>query len=86
MVALLSLAVTGFTFFRPSGNRLRLSQALTALTLASGTWLVLTLNVSLLRVCAVGLIYTAIVVYGIVLARERLLSQEASAALKNHTE
>lgn len=86
MVALSSLAVTGFTFLKPSSGRLRLSQALIALTLASGTYLVLTLNVNLLRVCAVGLVYTAVTVYGLTQARGKLLAQESSAGTQDRSE
>lgn len=74
-IALASLCVTAFTFFMPSSLRLRLSQVLIALTLGSGTYLVLSMRVNLLRVCSVGLIYTAVVSYGIVAARNKLAVQ-----------
>ena len=76
-VALLSLGATAAAFLMPSRFKLRLSQALIAFTLASGTYLVFTMHVNLLRVCAVGLIYTAIVSCGIVAAHRKLTAQQA---------
>lgn len=78
-VALASLAVTAFTFFLPSNRRLRVSQALIALTLGSGTYLVFSMKVNILRVCVMGLIYTAIVSYCIVLASRKLAMESSSS-------
>lgn len=71
-VALASLGLTATAFFRPSRLKLRLSQGLIAMTLASGTYLVFTMRVNLVKVCLMGLIYTAIVTYGAVLVRRKL--------------
>lgn len=71
-IALTSLVFTAFTFFLPSGLKVRLSQALIALTLTSGTYLVFSMKVNLLKVCAMGLIYTAVVSYGIVASQRKL--------------
>lgn len=77
MIALSSIVFTAFTFFMPSKYKLRVSQALIALTLISGTYLVFTLRVNLLRVCLMGLVYTAIVSYALVLANRKLAAEEA---------
>lgn len=79
IVALASLAVTAFTFFLPSELRLRVSQAMIALTLGSGTYLVFSMKVNLLRVCMVGLVYTAIVSYFVVVARGKLAMEGSSS-------
>lgn len=77
VIAVTSLIFTAFTFFLPSGLKVRISQALIALTLASGTYLVFSMKVNLLKVCAMGLMYTVVVSYGI-LASQRKLAAAAS--------
>lgn len=74
-VAIASLIVTALTYFLPTNLKLRLSQVLIALTLITGTYLVFSLNVNLLRVCAMGLIYTAVVTFGIAAARAKLAAE-----------
>lgn len=81
IVALASLVLTAMTFFQPSRLKLRLSQILITATLASGTFLVLTMHVNLLRVCSVGLIYTAVVVFGIVSIQRRLAAEREISKL-----
>lgn len=72
LIALLSLGSTAITFFLPSSLKLRISQILIASTLLSGTYLVFSMNVNLLHVCAMGLVYTAIAAYGLAAARNKL--------------
>lgn len=74
-IALLSLVTTGLALVLPSRLKLRLSQGLIALTLGSGSYLVLTMHVNLLKVCSVGLIYTAIASYGMVSVQRKLALQ-----------
>lgn len=71
-VALASLIFTAIAFFIPSRLKLRLSQALIVMTLGSGTYLVFTMSVNLLKVCLAGLIYTAIVTGGTVAIGRKL--------------
>lgn len=74
VIALTSLAFSGLTFFVPSRAKLRVSYGLIALTLISGTYLVISLNSPLLSSCMSGLIYLSIVVTATIMARRRLLS------------
>ncbi|MBA3757674.1 hypothetical protein H0X09_02315 [Candidatus Saccharibacteria bacterium] len=71
-VALSSILAAGYLYLNPSKNALRLSKFLVAATLVTGTYLIFSLQVNLLRVCAVGLVYLTIVTYLIFLAHRKL--------------
>ncbi len=75
IIALSSLAIAGYVFFRPSKRMLGLSYALVALTLVSGTYLVVTLHAPLLRACATGLVYLAVALGGNLAAQRRLSNE-----------
>lgn len=68
-----------WVYILPSNFRLRLSAVLIGLTLASGTYLVVSLHARLLQACITGLFYLSIVVGAVFLARRRLVKQEAIA-------
>lgn len=72
VIALSSIAYTTFTYFTPSKNKLRISWMLVALTIASGTWLVISAHSALLQSCTTGLVYLTIVSAGIIAAQRRL--------------
>jgi hypothetical protein len=72
VIALSSLAYTTYTFFLPSKSKLYASYALVALTLASGTYLVLSTHTRLLPACTTGLIYLGAVSSGLVLTNRKL--------------
>lgn len=72
IIALASIAWTGYVFFAPSKTGLELSYALVALTLATGTYLVWSAHAPLLQACVTGLAYLAVVFSGILAARYRL--------------
>ncbi|HSX32379.1 MAG TPA: hypothetical protein VLF43_03890 [Candidatus Saccharimonadales bacterium] len=79
--ALSSLAVTTFAFMSPSQAKLRASYALTAFTLASGTYLVVASHAALLQACTTGLLYLGAVSFGIVSVRRKLAASD-----HNHSE
>jgi len=72
IIALTSIAYTTLTYFTPSKNKLRASWALAALTIASGTWLVISTHSALLQSCMTGLAYLAVVSVGIIAAQHKL--------------
>jgi hypothetical protein len=57
LVALVSVALSTITFLRPSPRKLRASAALVALTLISGTYLVMSTHAPLVQSCVTGLVY-----------------------------
>lgn len=72
LIALLSLVYTTYLLFYPSRTKLRLSYGLVALTLGSGTYLVLSSHARILQACQSGLIYIAAISLLIVAAQHRL--------------
>ncbi len=72
LIALTSLAYTTLTYIRPSKKRLNVSYFLMASTLATGTFLVVSTNSSLVSACISGLVYTSIVTVGIFAAKNKL--------------
>jgi len=72
VIALASITYTTLTYLAPSKNKLRASWSLVALTIASGTWLVVSSHSALLQSCMTGLIYLAIVSTGIIAAQQKL--------------
>lgn len=72
-IAIASLVHTTFLYIAPSRSKLRISYTLVALTVASGTLLVVLLDSPLLKTCMVGLVYLGIVSAGIIAARHKLM-------------
>lgn len=72
LIALSSLATTTSLAIWPSARKMKLSMVLIGLTLATGTYLVISLHTSMLRACATGLIYLAIALTGVVVGQRRL--------------
>jgi hypothetical protein len=75
IIALASLAYTGYLFFKPSENGLKISYALVFLTLASGTYLVWSTSVNMLRVCSTGLVYLGVVLGMIAVVHRKLVKE-----------
>lgn len=71
-IALLSIVFTAYVYFAPSKSKLRTSYILAALTVASGTWLVVSNPAHMVQACTSGLAYLAITFVGIALARNKL--------------
>lgn len=78
LIALTSVGQTTYVFFKPSLSRLRITYALVGLTLASGTFLVVSTKARMLEACTMGLIYIAGVSVAIVAARHKLAQRQAS--------
>ena len=78
IIALSSIGYAGYTYIVPTKNRLRLSQIFIGLTVASGTYLVISTKASLVSACITGLIYLSIVATALVLAHRRLAADTAT--------
>jgi hypothetical protein len=61
LIALSSIGVASFTFFKPSINRLIASYGLIIATVASGTYLIFSMSGSILKSCLTGLFYLTVV-------------------------
>ncbi len=76
IIALSSIIYTCYVLINPSSRGLRGSYVLVALTLTSGTVLVVANSTHLVRACMTGIIYVAVMIFGIALAQYRLAAQE----------
>ncbi|HVS78890.1 MAG TPA: hypothetical protein VHD84_01210 [Candidatus Saccharimonadales bacterium] len=72
LIALGSIAFSGYTFLDPSETKLRSSYGLVAATLASGTYLVISTHAPLTQACLTGLLYLGIVSAGLLSAHLKL--------------
>ncbi len=72
LIALASLVLATLAVMSPSQTKLRGSYGLIALTLASGTVLVVTTGANLLHSCLTGLVYCATVLALALAAQRRL--------------
>lgn len=77
LIALSSIVASSVTAIVPSRRKLYASSLLVALTLLTGTYLVIALHAPLLRTCLTGLVYLAVAVGGMLVGVRRLASQEA---------
>lgn len=78
-IALSGIGVATFIVFKPSARLLKVTYCLTAATLLTGTYLVVSTGSHILQSCMTGLAYLGVVSVGIVIARTRL-----AAATKNN--
>ncbi len=78
IVALLSLVSAAYAFFLPSNFKLRVSVALVALTLGSGSYVVWTTHAHMLQACTTGLLYIGATVALMIAARTRLAHSKVS--------
>jgi hypothetical protein len=76
LVAVSSVIYTAFVFVRPTRSKLRGSYALIALTLISGTILVVQSNAHLVQACITGITYVSIMLMGVAAVQYRLNSRE----------
>ena len=74
VTAIGSLVLATIAIALPSQTKLRLTYALAAATLASGTYMVISLHAPLVSSCETGLVYLGAVTILTVLARKRLLN------------
>ncbi len=77
IIALASLVSTGISFVLPSEHKLQISYALIAGTLTSGTVLVVSSHAAVAPSCLTGLVYTAVVLTGVIAAHTRLARAKA---------
>jgi hypothetical protein len=73
LIALASVAVVSWAYIRPTAVNLRVTYGLTALTIASGTYLVVAMPAHMIQACTSGLLYLAVMSLGIVFARIKLV-------------
>jgi hypothetical protein len=76
-VALLSVFLGTFTFFKPSKLKLKTNYFLIAMTLLSGSILIIQNPSTLLQTCLTGITYVGIVTVQTLLANFRLASAKA---------
>jgi hypothetical protein len=60
IIALSSIALASYTFFKPSTKKLLTSYGLMIATVASGTYLLIALQADILRTCLSGLFYLTV--------------------------
>lgn len=72
LIALSSLIYSGYSYFAPTKNKLRISYGLVAATLTSGTYLVISTHSPLTQACLSGLVYLGVVSAGLVSAHLKL--------------
>jgi hypothetical protein len=75
IIALSSLLYSGYVFFSPSQKKLRASYGLIAMTLASGTYLVISTHSPILSSCISGLVYLAAVLSATIAAQRKLRTE-----------
>jgi len=72
ILAISSVAYTALIFFKPTQAKLNKSYGLVAGTVATGTYLVVSTNSSLIQSCFTGLTYLAVVFAGIAATKAKL--------------
>lgn len=60
LIALSSIALASYTFFKPSTKKLFISYGLMIATVASGTYLLIALQADILKTCLSGLFYLTV--------------------------
>jgi hypothetical protein len=75
IIALLSLVISGFTFLQPSKTKLNLSYFVVALTLVTGSYLVIFGHANLVKTCITGIIYLGFVTAGLVQAHKKIAKE-----------
>lgn len=75
LIAVTSILYGAISAIAPTKRRLHVSYGLVVATLASGTWLVVSLGSPILSSCVTGLLYLAVTCSGLIVAQRRLASQ-----------
>ena len=75
-IAFSSILFTSYAYFAPSKAKLYASYGLVGLTLASGTYLVVSTRSNLVSACETGLIYLGIVCSGLFMAQRKLAAKD----------
>jgi hypothetical protein len=76
LIALASVGFTTYLFLSPTRTKLTVSYSLVGLTLASGTYLVVSTKAHVLQACLSGLVYIGVVSAAIIAARNKLAVQK----------
>lgn len=76
LIALTSVVFTTYLYFAPTQTKLNASYGLVGLTVATGTLLIVTTGVPILKTCITGLLYVAAMSVVIVMARRKLAVQK----------
>lgn len=79
LIAITSIAFTTVLLISPSQTRFRINYVLIGLTLASGTYLVVSTNAAMLKACMSGLLYISVVTAGTIAAQYRYARQETTS-------
>jgi len=72
VIALSSVIYTAYVYISPSNKKLNAIYGLVGLTVASGTWLIVSNPSHMVSSCVSGLTYLGIMFFGIALARRKL--------------
>lgn len=75
LIALSSIVFTGFTFINPSKTKFKTSYTLVAVTLATGTYLVILAPSHMVSACFTGIVYLAFVTAGLVSAHKKFAKE-----------
>ena len=78
IIALSSIVFTTLLFAAPSQVRFRINYLMIGLTLASGTYLVISTNAAMLKACISGLLYISLVTLGTLAARYKYARQQTT--------
>jgi hypothetical protein len=74
-VALLSVAFATVVYIKPSKNKFYFSYVLVALTIISGTFLIIKSPSHMVQSCIMGIAYVGVVLATLVLAKKKLARQ-----------
>jgi multisubunit Na+/H+ antiporter MnhE subunit len=74
LIAIASVVLATYLIVKPSKSLLNITYGLTAATLVSGTYLVVSTSAHLLQSCVTGLAYVGIVSVGLMTAHVKLTS------------
>ena len=77
-IALLSIVSSVLLFFKQTKFNFALTYSLVAATLASGTYLVVQSHSSLAHACITGLVYLAVVLFGLIPAHYKYAARTKS--------
>lgn len=78
-IAMLSLLASAITYLSPAKIKFQASYVLVALTIISGTYLVVSTHANMVSACITGLVYLAVVFGALVLARNKLSKKQAQS-------
>jgi len=77
-IALSSVALSTYTFFRPSRTVLHVSYGLVGATFASGFYMIAMTPTHLVQACISGLVYLGVIAFALLAARQKITLIEKS--------